>query len=78
MTSPCAHTSGLKPQSVHKTGGFRVQGREQDTAERLLSEARQLEAAGADIVLLECIPAALGKAITAGAARAGDRHRRRS
>jgi 3-methyl-2-oxobutanoate hydroxymethyltransferase len=59
----CAHV-GLKPQSVHKTGGFRVQGREQDTAERLLNEAKQLEAAGADLVLLECIPAELGKAIT--------------
>jgi 3-methyl-2-oxobutanoate hydroxymethyltransferase len=59
----CAHV-GLKPQSVHKTGGFRVQGREQDTAQRLLIEARELEAAGADIVLLECIPAALGKMIT--------------
>src|SRR6204780_5472417 len=44
----CAHV-GLKPQSVHKTGGFRVQGRERDTAARLLEEARQLEAAGADI-----------------------------
>jgi 3-methyl-2-oxobutanoate hydroxymethyltransferase len=59
----CAHV-GLKPQSVHKTGGFRVQGREQDTAQRLVNEARQLEAAGADLVLLECIPAALGKTIT--------------
>lgn len=59
----CAHV-GLKPQSVHKTGGFRVQGREQDVAQRLLTEARELEAAGADIVLLECIPAALGKLIT--------------
>ena len=59
----CAHV-GLKPQSVHKTGGFRVQGREQDVAQRLLTEARELEAAGADIVLLECIPAALGKMIT--------------
>ena len=59
----CAHL-GLKPQSVHKTGGFRVQGREQDVAERLLQEARDLESAGADIVLLECIPRALGKAIT--------------
>ena len=60
----CAHV-GLKPQSVHKTGGFRVQGRERDTAARLLEEARQLEAAGADIVLLECIPATLGSQITA-------------
>jgi 3-methyl-2-oxobutanoate hydroxymethyltransferase len=60
----CAHV-GLKPQSVHKTGGFRVQGRERETAARLLDEARRLEAAGADMVLLECIPAALGKSITA-------------
>ncbi|MGB9330894.1 MAG: 3-methyl-2-oxobutanoate hydroxymethyltransferase [Steroidobacteraceae bacterium] len=59
----CAHV-GLKPQSVHKTGGFRVQGRERETAARLLEEARQLEAAGADIVLLECIPATLGQTIT--------------
>jgi 3-methyl-2-oxobutanoate hydroxymethyltransferase len=58
----CAHV-GLKPQSVHKTGGFRVQGRERETAARLLEEARRLESAGADIVLLECIPAVLGKTI---------------
>jgi 3-methyl-2-oxobutanoate hydroxymethyltransferase len=60
----CAHV-GLKPQSVHKTGGFRVQGRERDSAARLIEEARQLEAAGADLVLLECIPSPLGQAITA-------------
>jgi 3-methyl-2-oxobutanoate hydroxymethyltransferase len=60
----CAHL-GLKPQSVHKTGGFRVQGREREAAARLVDEAQRLEAAGADIVLLECVPAQLGKAITA-------------
>jgi 3-methyl-2-oxobutanoate hydroxymethyltransferase len=59
----CAHL-GLKPQSVHKTGGFRVQGREQDVAEKLLRAALDLQSAGADIILLECIPAGLGKAIT--------------
>jgi len=59
----CAHL-GLKPQSVHKTGGFRVQGREREAAARLLEEARLLEASGADIVLLECVPSALGKSIT--------------
>jgi 3-methyl-2-oxobutanoate hydroxymethyltransferase len=59
----CAHL-GLKPQSVHKVGGFRVQGREEEAAERMLRDARALEGAGADIVLLECIPAALGKHIT--------------
>ena len=60
----CAHL-GLKPQSVHKTGGFRVQGRQQAAADRILQEAKDLESAGADIVLLECIPNALGKAVTA-------------
>ena len=59
----CAHV-GLKPQSVHKTGGFRVQGRERESAARLVDETRRLQAAGADMVLLECIPAQLGKAIT--------------
>ena len=61
----CAHL-GLKPQSVHKTGGFRVQGREQQAAERMLADARALEAAGADVLLLECIPATLGAEITRG------------
>jgi 3-methyl-2-oxobutanoate hydroxymethyltransferase len=59
----CAHL-GLRPQSVHKTGGFRVQGREQAAAERMIRDAKTLEAAGADLVLLECIPPALGKAVT--------------
>ena len=61
----CAHL-GLKPQSVHKTGGFRVQGREAQAAARMLADARALEAAGADLLLLECIPAALGAEITSG------------
>ncbi|HEY1892397.1 MAG TPA: 3-methyl-2-oxobutanoate hydroxymethyltransferase [Steroidobacteraceae bacterium] len=59
----CAHL-GLRPQSVHKTGGFRVQGREEDAAAQMIDNAKRLESAGADIVLLECIPADLGKAIT--------------
>ena len=59
----CAHL-GLKPQSVHKTGGFRVQGREDEAARRMLEDALALEAAGADMVLLECIPAALGRGIS--------------
>jgi 3-methyl-2-oxobutanoate hydroxymethyltransferase len=59
----CAHL-GLKPQSVHKTGGFRVQGREASAAEQMIRDAQALEAAGADLVLLECIPPALGKAVT--------------
>jgi 3-methyl-2-oxobutanoate hydroxymethyltransferase len=60
----CAHL-GLKPQSVHKTGGFRVQGREQAAAEQMMRDALALQEAGADIVLLECIPSALGHEITA-------------
>jgi 3-methyl-2-oxobutanoate hydroxymethyltransferase len=60
----CAHL-GLKPQSVHKTGGFRVQGREDAAAQRMMESAKTLESAGADIVLLECIPSELGKRITA-------------
>jgi 3-methyl-2-oxobutanoate hydroxymethyltransferase len=60
----CAHL-GLKPQSVHKTGGFRVQGREQAAAEQMRHDARALQDAGADVVLLECIPSQLGAEITA-------------
>jgi 3-methyl-2-oxobutanoate hydroxymethyltransferase len=60
----CAHL-GLKPQSVHKTGGFRVQGREAAAGEQMRRSAQDLEQAGADIVLLECIPSELGQAITA-------------
>jgi len=59
----CAHL-GLKPQSVHKTGGFRVQGRGQTAAEQMMADALALEAAGADMLLLECIPAALGRQVT--------------
>jgi 3-methyl-2-oxobutanoate hydroxymethyltransferase len=59
----CAHL-GLKPQSVHKTGGFRVQGREAAAAQRMLEEALALEASGADLVLLECIPSGLGRTVT--------------
>ena len=60
----CAHL-GLKPQSVHKTGGFRVQVREQAVAEQMKRDALALQGAGADVVLLECIPSALGAEITA-------------
>ena len=59
----CAHI-GLTPQSVHKIGGFRVQGRDPATATQMIEVAKGLEDAGADIVLLECIPNELGRAIT--------------
>jgi 3-methyl-2-oxobutanoate hydroxymethyltransferase len=60
----CAHL-GLRPQSVHKSGGFRVQGRDNDAGERMLHDAKTLEAAGADMLLLECIPSELGRQLTA-------------
>jgi 3-methyl-2-oxobutanoate hydroxymethyltransferase len=58
----CAHL-GLKPQSVHKIGGFRVQGREAEKAKEMKRAAKRLQDAGADIVLLECVPNELGKSI---------------
>lgn len=62
----CAHL-GLKPQSVHKIGGFKVQGRDSAAAEQMRADARALEAAGADVLLLECIPSELGARITTDA-----------
>jgi 3-methyl-2-oxobutanoate hydroxymethyltransferase len=60
----CAHI-GLTPQSVHQLGGYRVQGKSTDAATRLTNAALALQEAGAGMVLLEAVPAALGKAITA-------------
>lgn len=59
----CAHI-GLKPQSVHKIGGFKVQGREPEHAQRMRDSALRLQDAGADIVLLECVPNEVGRTIT--------------
>jgi 3-methyl-2-oxobutanoate hydroxymethyltransferase len=59
----CAHL-GLTPQSVNKFGGFRVQGRDKESAEKILSDAKLLTEAGADLLVLECIPAPLGAQIT--------------
>ena len=59
----CAHI-GLKPQSVHKIGGFKVQGRDEGQALQMKEDALALQAAGADIVLLECVPNEVGKAVT--------------
>jgi 3-methyl-2-oxobutanoate hydroxymethyltransferase len=58
----CAHI-GLKPQSVHKIGGFRVQGRDPEHAKRMVESARRLQDAGADIVLMECVPNEVGAAV---------------
>jgi 3-methyl-2-oxobutanoate hydroxymethyltransferase len=60
----CAHL-GLQPQRIHKLGGYRVQGRERAAADAMLEEALQLEQAGADMMLLECVPQALADIITA-------------
>jgi 3-methyl-2-oxobutanoate hydroxymethyltransferase len=61
----CAHL-GLTPQSVHKFGGYRVQGRTRPAAERLLAEAHEVQDAGADLLVLECVPAELAGQITRG------------
>jgi 3-methyl-2-oxobutanoate hydroxymethyltransferase len=60
----CAHL-GLKPQSVHKIGGFRVQGRDAEQAIKMIDSAKRLQDSGADLVLLECVPNELGEKIRA-------------
>jgi 3-methyl-2-oxobutanoate hydroxymethyltransferase len=60
----CGHL-GLTPQSVHQFGGYKVQGRSEDAAERLLEDAKLLERAGAGMIVLEAVPAALAREITA-------------
>ncbi len=59
----CAHM-GLTPQSVNRIGGFHVQGRDTDQAQLIIDEAQLLQAAGANILLLECVPSELAKTIT--------------
>lgn len=63
----CAHL-GLRPQSVHRLGGYRVQGRGETAARAMAAEARRLEEAGAEVLLLECVPSALAREITASVA----------
>jgi 3-methyl-2-oxobutanoate hydroxymethyltransferase len=60
----CGHL-GLTPQSVHALGGYRVQGRGESDGQRLLREAKELEKAGAGMIVLEAIPAALAREVTA-------------
>lgn len=55
---------GMTPQSVHRYGGYKVQGKERTQADTLLSDARALEAAGAFAIVLEAIPAALAGTVT--------------
>ena len=59
----CAHL-GLQPQSVHRLGGYRVQGRDAAAARTMLQDAVALQDAGADVLLLESIPVSLAAEIT--------------
>ncbi|SDS92540.1 ketopantoate hydroxymethyltransferase [Halopseudomonas xinjiangensis] len=59
----CAHL-GLTPQTVNVLGGYKVQGRDEAQAKALLDDARKLEAAGAAMLLLECVPSELGAEVT--------------
>ncbi len=63
----CAHL-GLTPQSVHKLGGFRKQGRTPEAADRLRQDALAVQQAGADLLVLENVPAELAAQVTAAAA----------
>ncbi|PIE00294.1 MAG: 3-methyl-2-oxobutanoate hydroxymethyltransferase [Thiothrix nivea] len=60
----CAHL-GLQPQSVHKLGGYRVQGRDAAVAKQMQEDALMLQDAGADMLVLECVPVSLADQITA-------------
>lgn len=59
----CAHL-GLTPQSIHAFGGFKVQGKTEATAKKLIADAKAVEEAGAFAVVLECVPAKIAEIIT--------------
>ncbi len=59
----CSHL-GLTPQYVHKFGGYKVQGRDEAAAKQMLNDAKAMEQAGADLLLLECVPSDLAKQLT--------------
>jgi 3-methyl-2-oxobutanoate hydroxymethyltransferase len=59
----CAHM-GLTPQAVNLFGGYKVQGRQEAQAQQMIEDARALEAAGAAMLLLECVPSELAARIT--------------
>ena len=59
----CGHL-GLTPQSVHQLGGYKVQGRQQSDAERLIEDAKLIEEAGAGMLVLEAIPSPLAKQVS--------------
>lgn len=55
---------GLTPQSIHAFGGYKVQGKDEEAARKLIENAKEVEAAGAFAVVLECVPAALAELVT--------------
>ena len=59
----CAHI-GLQPQSVNVYGGYKIQGKNEDDARRLIHEAQTLQQAGASLVLMELVPASVAKQVT--------------
>ena len=59
----CAHI-GLTPQAVNSLGGFKVQGKDEESAKKLVEDALAIRQAGAFAVVLECVPALLAKKIT--------------
>jgi len=59
----CGHV-GLTPQSVHKLGGYKVQGKEDEAAAQMIMEAKVLEEAGADLIVVECVPSSLGRELS--------------
>ncbi len=65
MDVPVMGHIGLTPQSIHRMGGYRVQGRQEEQARALLADARAVAAAGAFAMVLEGIPATLAREITA-------------
>jgi 3-methyl-2-oxobutanoate hydroxymethyltransferase len=59
----CGHL-GLLPQSINQLGGYKVQGREQAAADKILRDAQQLEQAGISLLVLECVPASLATLVS--------------
>jgi len=64
MDIPVMGHVGLTPQSFHRMGGYKVQGRDPSTAERILSDAKAIEEAGAFAIVLEGVPMELSRSIT--------------
>ena len=62
-TPTCVHL-GLTPQSVNVFGGYKIQGRGDEAADKLLADVQAVVAAGAALIVLECVPAALAKVVT--------------